>query len=68
MEVSTKRDGTSNRTEFYQSGVLVRVEEDTNGDGRVDKWERYESGALVSASFDTTKSGKPTTTIDYRKP
>jgi hypothetical protein len=68
VELSTKRDGTLNRTEFYEKGALARAEEDTDGDGRVDKWERYESGALVSASFDTAKSGKPTTTIDYRKP
>jgi hypothetical protein len=66
VEVSTKRDGKPNRIEFYEKGALARAEEDTNGDGLVDKWERYESGVLVSASFDTTKSGKPTTTIDYR--
>jgi len=67
LEVSTKRDGTANRTEFYENGALTRAEEDTDADGRVDKWEQYESGALVSVSFDTAKSGKPTTTIDYRK-
>jgi len=67
VEVSTKRDGRPNRTEFYEKGELARAEEDTDADGQVDKWERYESGSLVSASFDTTKSGKPTTTIDYRK-
>jgi hypothetical protein len=68
VDVSTKRDGKVNRTEFYEKGALTRAEEDTDVDGRVDKWEQYESGALVSVSFDTTKSGKPTTTIDYRKP
>ena len=68
VEVSTQRDGKPNRTEFYEKGALSRAEEDTDADGRVDKWEQYESGALVSVSFDTTKSGKPTTTIDYRKP
>ena len=67
LEVSTKRDGKPNRTEFYEQGSLARAEEDTDGDGRVDKWEQYESGALVTVSFDTSKSGKPTTTIDYRK-
>jgi hypothetical protein len=67
VEVSTKRDGKVNRTEYYEKGALSRAEEDTDADGRVDKWEQYESGALVSVSFDTTKSGKPTTTIDYRK-
>ena len=68
IEVSTKRDGKTNRIEFYENGAMARAEEDTDADGRVDKWERYESGALVSVSFDTTKSGKPTTTIDYRRP
>lgn len=68
VEVSTKRDGKTNRTEFYEKGALARAEEDTDADGHVDKWERYESGVLVSVSFDTKKSGKPTTTIDYRKP
>lgn len=68
VEVSTRRDGKTNRTEFYEQGALARAEEDTDADGRVDKWERYEFGALVSVAFDTTKSGKPTTTIDYRKP
>jgi antitoxin component YwqK of YwqJK toxin-antitoxin module len=67
VEVSTKRDGKVSRTEFYEQGALSRAEEDTDADGRVDKWEQYESGALVTVSFDTTKSGKPTTTIDYRK-
>lgn len=67
VEVSTKRNGKANRTEFYEKGALTRAEEDTDGDGGVDKWERYESGALVTVSFDTEKSGKPTTTIDYRK-
>lgn len=67
VEISTKREGKPNRTEFYEKGALSRAEEDTDGDGRIDKWEQYESGALVSVSFDTTKSGKPTTTIDYRK-
>jgi hypothetical protein len=66
VEVSTRRDGKPNRTEFYEKGALTRAEEDTDLDGRVDKWEQYESGALVSVSFDTTKSGKPTTTVNYK--
>ena len=41
MEISTNRDGKVNRTEFYQAGVLSRVEEDTKGTGRIDKWETY---------------------------
>src|SRR5262245_46466089 len=67
IEVSTKPDRKPNRTEFYERGTLSRAEEDSDGDGVVDKWEEYESGVLATVSFDVTKSGKPTTTIDYRK-
>ena len=67
LEVSTKHNGKANRVEFFEAGRLVSAEEDTDADGRADKWEKYDSGELVSVSFDTLKSGKPTTTIDYRK-
>jgi hypothetical protein len=67
VEVSTKRDGKTDRIEFYEKGTMVRAEQDTDADGRVDKWEKYEGGALVSVSFDTAKAGKPTTTVDYNK-
>ena len=67
LEVSTKRNGKPNRTEFYEQGSLARAEEDTDGDGKIDKWETYAGGALTTVSFDMTRSGKPTTTIDYRK-
>jgi antitoxin component YwqK of YwqJK toxin-antitoxin module len=67
VEVSTHRDGKIDRTEYYEKSVLVRAEEDTDGDGKVDKWETYENGALATVGFDLTHSGKPTTTIDYRK-
>jgi hypothetical protein len=46
---------------------LTRAEEDTDADGRIDRWEQYEGGALASVAFDTAKSGKPATTIDYKK-
>ena len=67
VQVSTRRDGTPNRTEFYQNNELLRAEEDADGDGRTDRWETYANGALVTLSLDLTKSGRPTTTIDYRK-
>ncbi|HKY23220.1 MAG TPA: hypothetical protein VJM31_18535 [Vicinamibacterales bacterium] len=67
IEISTKRNGKVDRTEFYLKGELSRAEVDTDGDGRIDKWEEYASGALIRVSFDTTKSGKPNTSIDYRK-
>jgi hypothetical protein len=70
IEVSTNRDARFNRTEFYESDVLIRSEEDTNGDGRPDKWETYAPVKVVtpgtppytitSSAFDETGGGKPT--------
>ena len=37
VEISTKRDGKVDRTEFYSAGEFTRAEEDTDGDGRIDK-------------------------------
>ena len=67
MEVSTKHDGKIDRIEFYEKGVLARVEVDSDGDGKADKWETYANGALATVSFDTKHTGSPDTTIDYRK-
>ena len=67
IELSTRRDGKVDRTEFYSKGELTRVEADTDADGRIDKWETYIEGVLATVSFDPAKSGKPTITIDYRK-
>jgi hypothetical protein len=74
IEISTRSDGLFNRTEFYQSGSLARVEEDTNGDGRIDKWETFaidprgpagQSGPIVTASFDDLFRGTPTRRLVY---
>lgn len=67
VQVSTRADGSLNRTEFYRNNELLRAEVDTDGDGRTDRWETYADGALATLSLDLAKSGKPTTTIDYRK-
>jgi len=66
VEQSTRKNGRVDRTEYYAKGQLARAEQDTDGDGHVDKWEEYVDGVLVRAGFDLSKSGKPTTTIDYR--
>jgi len=59
IEVSTRRNGQVNRTEFYENDVMVRVVEDTDGDGKPDKWERFENGRLASVDIDTTRTGTP---------
>ena len=69
LAISTKRNGTFDRVEVYQNGVLVRTEEDTNGDGRTDKWDTYRplpdvgAGelpyAITSTAVDESGSGEP---------
>ncbi|MFB3855630.1 MAG: hypothetical protein ACE148_17660 [Vicinamibacterales bacterium] len=55
------------RREFYESGALVRAEEDTDADGRMDKWETFAaSGALSSVAFDTDGDGRPDERLIYR--
>lgn len=69
IEVSTRRDSSFDRVEFYENGTLERTQEDTNRDGLPDKWETYEPVAGVrhggsryivkSVAFDTTGRGVP---------
>jgi hypothetical protein len=69
LAISTKRNGSFDRVEVYQNGVLVRTEEDTDGDGRPDKWDTYrpvsdvEPGewpyAITSTAVDESGSGEP---------
>jgi hypothetical protein len=75
LEVSTRRDGRFDRTEFYESALLARAEEDTDDDGRVDKWESYrrnprsgpdEAPVYVSTvAFDDAATGRPTRRFVY---
>jgi len=59
IEISTLRNGTVNRTEYYEKNVMIRAEEDTDGDGKLDKWEHFENGRLASVDLDTTHTGTP---------
>ena len=65
IEMSTRRDGKVSRTEYYDNGSLVRVEEDSDGDGKVDRWESYLDGVLRTVAFDTTGRGKPDRRLVY---
>jgi hypothetical protein len=66
VEISSTADEKKiDRWEFYEAGVLVRVEEDTNGDGRADKWETYESGAVKTAAMDQDGDGRPDRRLTY---
>lgn len=53
------------RREYYEAGVMVRVEEDTDGDGHPDTWEIYEGGVLKAAEFDENQDGKPDRRLTY---
>src|SRR5690349_19687317 len=53
------------RREFYVSGKVQRVEDDTNLDGRTDKWEWYEAGELARVELDLIGKGAPTQRLIY---
>lgn len=59
IQISTRRNGQINRTEFYDRNVLVRAEEDSNLDGKLDKWETFEDGRLAIVAVDTIGQGTP---------
>jgi hypothetical protein len=52
------RDGKYDQWEYYQDGVLLRVEVDRNRDGGADETTFYEAGRAVWAGFDTTSQGR----------
>ncbi len=57
--MSTRRDGTIDRWEYYEKGQLARVEEDKDRNGRVDRWLTYEEGILISTAVDANGDGTP---------
>jgi hypothetical protein len=65
VEVSTRRDDTIDRWEWYDDETLLRAEEDTDGDGRPDKWETYAGGAVETVAFDENGDGKPDRRLTY---
>ena len=58
--------GKIDRREFYEGGVITRVEEDTNGDGKTDKWEQYRGGLLAAVDLDLHHRGRPERRFVYR--
>ena len=66
IDRATRGDGRVSRREFFESGVLARIEEDVDGNGSVDKWETYSAGALSMLALDTTGAGKPDRRFIYR--
>ena len=65
IDVSTRRDGTVNRLEFYEGGKLARTEEDADADGKPEKWETWRDGALASVELDTNRDGQPDRRLTY---
>jgi hypothetical protein len=53
------------RREFYEHGVIVRIEEDTDADGRTDTWDWYEHGALARMEIDLQGRGRPDRRLVY---
>ena len=58
--------GKIDRREFYEGGIIARVEEDTDGDGKTDKWEQYRGGVLSAVDLDLHHRGRPERRFVYR--
>ena len=54
----SNKDGKTDQWEYYQDGVLHRVEVDRNHDGRADESTLYAQGKPVRAELDTDGDGK----------
>jgi hypothetical protein len=65
VDISSRRDGTVDRREFFRAGVLTRAERDTNRDGAMDTWEEYDQGRLSAWLVDERGSGRPTRRLEY---
>jgi hypothetical protein len=65
LELSTLRNGTIDRIEYFEAAVRVRAEEDTDADGRIDKWEEYDGPRLASVALDTQRRGTPDRRVVY---
>lgn len=63
--VDTNGDGKPDRWEYYESGVVVRIEADTNGDGKIDEKAIVKDGKIVSAEKDSNYDGKIDRWINY---
>jgi hypothetical protein len=66
-EEANGSDERVTRTEFYEAGLLLRVEEDADVNGRVDKWEHYDKGAMVRVDLDLKGGGFPDRRVLYRR-
>jgi hypothetical protein len=68
IERATEASGPSDRTtrhEFYDHGLLARVDEDVDTDGRADKWEYYEAGRLRRLELDVAGRGQADRRLFY---
>jgi hypothetical protein len=56
---------TVTRHEFYERGVIARVEEDTDNNGTTDKWEYYTNGVVSRVDLDLQGRGRPDRRLVY---
>jgi hypothetical protein len=66
IALDTRKAGKPDRWEYYETGVIQRVEVDRNGDGKVDQIMYYdENGKIKKVEKDSTYSGKIDQWIEY---
>ena len=59
IEYDDTGDGSVDRVEMLEAGIVVRVETDSDRDGQMDRWQSWDKGRLVSEELDTTGDGLP---------
>jgi len=61
----TNQDGKPDKWEYYEQGVLVKIEADSNHDGKVDEWGIIESGRITKVEKDSDYDGKVDKWVNY---
>ena len=58
IEYDDSGDGTPDRAEVLDKGLVVRIEIDSDHDGRMDRWQTWTGGRLTSEEIDSDRDGK----------
>lgn len=65
VKIDTNKDGRADRFEYYEQGIIARIEADSDGNGDVDEWATIKDGKIVSVEKDSDADGKVDKWITY---
>jgi hypothetical protein len=61
----TNGDGTPDRYEYYEGGLIVKAEADGNGDGKMDELAYFKDGKMIKIEKDSDFDGKTDKWVEY---